>query len=148
MVPLADGDHVVGGDGLSVEQYRVAYRAQVEAVNERTLQALDAILANGRESVILLHGDHGPGSLLQWEERIPQPAAARERLGILLAVRLQDSDPDICELVVTPAGVRSELMARLWNSDPSEYFDRSNFSTWSRPFDFIEIDSDGEVVLP
>ena len=148
MVPLADGDHVIDGNGLTIDQYRAAYRAQIVAVNERTLRTLDAILANGRASIILLHGDHGPGSLLRWEERIPQPAAARERLGILLAVRIPDPGPDICERAETPAGMRSELMACLWNTAPRESFDRSYFSTWSRPFDFVEIGPDGEVVAP
>lgn len=148
MVPLADGDHVVGGDGLTVAQYRAAYRLQVAEVNLRMVKAIDAILANGRESVILLHGDHGPGSLLKWEDRIPDPVAARERLGILLAVRLPDSHYDLCERANTPTGLLRELVTRMDGVRPAAYQEHSFFSTWSRPYDFVEIAPDGRVVSP
>ena len=148
MVPLADGDHVVHDGGLSIDQYRSAYRAQIEAVNSRFLRAVDEILANGRESIILVHGDHGPGSLLKWDERIPDPAAARERLGILLAVRFPAPGPDICAFARTPAGARQDIWLRMmgWRPVPDE--SPSRHSTWSNPFDFVEIAPDGTPVAP
>ncbi len=148
MVPLADGDHVIGNGGLTVEQYRAAYRAQVAEVNLRTLKAIDAILANGRESIILLHGDHGPGSLLRWDERIPESAAAHERLAILLAVRVSGAEIDLCRHDLTPAGVVRELGAYLGGSRRTPRPIGSYFSTWSRPYDFVEIAPDGTVVVP
>jgi hypothetical protein len=148
MVPLADGDHVIGGDGLSVEQYRAAYRAQVAAVNLRVLATVDAILANGRESIIILQGDHGPGSLLRWDERIPEPAAARERLGILLALRLPAAETALCRPGMTPSNLVRELGHQLLGSDVKPRPDRSFFSTWSRPYDFVEITPDGSAVSP
>lgn len=148
MVPLADGDHVVQGGGLTVDQYRAAYRAQIEAVNVRLLRAVDAILANGRESVILLHGDHGPGSLLKWEQRIPDPAAARERLGVLLAVRFPGPVNDICEFACTPAGAAWSLSWRMDGFVPDPDVLPSRYSTWTHPFDFVEIAPDGTPVAP
>jgi hypothetical protein len=148
LVPLADGDHVVNADLLSVEQYRAGYRAQIEAVNDRLLETLDEILGNGRDSIILLHGDHGPGSLLEWERIPPSPAAARERLGILMAVRMVRGNDNLCDRAGTPRGLVRELICRLNNAVPAAYEERSYYSTWSRPFDFVEIGPDGEVITP
>ncbi len=140
VVPLADGDHIVGIGGLSVDQYRLAYRAQVAAVNERLLRAVDTILRNGRPSVILVHGDHGPGSLLQWEEPVPAAAAARERFGILLALRLTGGDPTACWSSMSPVNAVRVLENRLYGTRRDTLPDRSFFSTWSRPFGFVEIE--------
>jgi len=148
MVPLADGDHVIGESGLTVAQYRAAYRAQVEAVNMRILAAIDAILGNGRESAILLHGDHGPGSLLRWEESPPDPTAARERFGILLALRLPGEDADPCYPSMSPVNASRRVSGWLTGLRVDELPDRAYFSTWSRPYDFVEIAPDGRPVAP
>jgi len=148
VVPLADGDHVIHEGGLGVEQYRIAYRAQIKAVNERILHAIDTVMANGRQSVILLHGDHGPGSLLRWENLAPDPVAARERLGILLAVHLPNPLDDICGYVSTPTGAVQAIKWRLYGLEPERRPERSFFSTWSRPYDFVEIVPDGTVATP
>jgi hypothetical protein len=139
VVSLADGSHLVGEGGLTVDQYRQAYRAQVEAVNERLLKAVDAILANGRRSVILVHGDHGPGSLLQWEDAVPDSTAARERFSILLALRMSDGDTTACWPSMSPINAIRVMENRLYGTRRDILPDRSFFSTWDRPFDFVEI---------
>jgi len=139
VVPLGDGDHIVGEGGLSVEQYRQAYRGQVEAVNERLLKAVDAILRNGRPSVILVHGDHGPGSLLKWEDAVPDAAAARERFGILLAIRMSDGDTTTCWPSMSPVNALRMIENSLYGTKRDTLPDRSFFSTWSRPLDFVEV---------
>ncbi len=139
VVPLADGDHIVGEGGLSVEQYRQAYRAQVEAVNERLLTAVDTILTNGRPSIILVHGDHGPGSLLQWEDAQPDADAAHERFGILLALRMSDGNTTACWPSMSPVNAVRVVENRLYGTRRDTLPDQSFFSTWSRPFEFVEM---------
>ncbi len=139
VVPMADGDHIVHEGGLSVEQYRTAYCAQVEAVNDRLLKAVDAILANGRPSVILVHGDHGPASLLQWEDALPSKDAAQERFSILLALRMGDGSTEACWPAMSPINAVRVMQNRLYGTRRDTLPDRSFFSTWSRPFEFVEI---------
>jgi hypothetical protein len=115
-------------------------------VNERLLKTLDVILANGRDSAILLHGDHGPGSLLRWEDRIPEPAAARERLGILLALRLPGESSHACYPDMTPVNASRILSRHVTGSTDELLPDRSFFSPWSHPYDFVEMASDGKVM--
>ncbi len=139
VVPLADGDHIVGESGLSVLQYRAAYRAQISAVNERFLKAVDEILSNGRPSVILVHGDHGPGSLLKWENQHPDETSAKERFSILLALRMSDADKEACWPAMTPVNAVRVMQNRLYGTRRDTLADRSFFSTWSKPFEFVEI---------
>ena len=77
----ADGSHWYGINDLDSGSYRSLYSAQFIHVMHRLAQAVDGILANSpRPPVIIIQGDHGPGSGVRWED--PSSNNHRERSGI------------------------------------------------------------------
>jgi hypothetical protein len=82
-----------GGDGSffpgTDNEYRTRYRAQAVFALSRTLQAVTNILDHarnsGRQTTIIIQGDHGPR--LGFDARNPQPLDVSQSLPILLAIR-------------------------------------------------------------
>jgi hypothetical protein len=80
---LNDGDEFRG----TLDEYLVGYAMQVQFVNQKLEQVIDAILANSpTPPVIILQGDHGPGSHLNWSS--PEQSCLWERASILNAYYL------------------------------------------------------------
>lgn len=80
---LSDGDEYDG----DWETYRQGYTNQVSYLNRKLIQMVDAILArSSRPPVIIIQGDHGPGSSFNWSS--PEQACLWERAGILNAYYL------------------------------------------------------------
>ena len=72
------------------DEYRSEYPKQVRFVNRKILAAIDAIVAaSAVPPVIVLLGDHGPGSMFAWDH--VTPGCLWERTSSLLAVRLPDA---------------------------------------------------------
>lgn len=91
--PYSDWDYEERG--ISQDEYKASYLGQTLFANEQMKQVIDAILASHPNAVIILHGDHGPRSLITGETDRPSPSVLRERLNCLNALRL-------------PPGVKSE----------------------------------------
>jgi hypothetical protein len=84
---LGDGDDFLG----SREDYISGYRSQVQYVNQRLVQAIQSILENtASPPIIILQGDHGPGSMLVWDS--PEKTCLWERTPILNAYYLPESE--------------------------------------------------------
>ena len=80
---IGDGDDFLG----SLEEYLSGYPAQVQFVNQKMEHLIDAILGNSSSPpVIIIQGDHGPGSRLVWES--PERTCLWERTPILNAYYL------------------------------------------------------------
>jgi hypothetical protein len=78
------------------DAYVSGYRAQVEFVNAQVLKTVDAILENSRiPPVIILLGDHGPGSMFKSD--MQDPGCLWERTGNLNALLLPNhlTDPQL-----------------------------------------------------
>ncbi len=89
--------------------------------------------------MIMVHGDHGPASLLKWEDAQPAAEAAEERFSILLALRMPDEDAAACWPSMSPVNAVRVMQNRLYGTRRDTVPDESYFSTWSRPFDFTEV---------
>jgi hypothetical protein len=78
-----DGDEFEG----TPQEYREGYRDQVVFTNRRILETIDGILADSdTQPIIVLMGDHGPGSMFKWD--IDSPGCLWERTGNLYAILL------------------------------------------------------------
>lgn len=78
-----DGDDFQG----TLEEYRAGYAQQVKFVNHKMEQVIDAILTkSSTPPVIIIQGDHGPGSRLNWSS--PAQSCLWERTSILNAYYL------------------------------------------------------------
>ena len=66
------------------EEYVAGYRDQLQYTNTLILEQIDQLLVDPpRPLLIVLQGDHGPGSQLDWDN--PQGSYLPERMGILNA---------------------------------------------------------------
>lgn len=135
---LIDGSHLIQGSEAAREAYRKGYVGQVEHVNARILESLNRMLARAtRPTVVFLHSDHGPGSGLSWED--PSRSDLQERLGILLACRVPDPAWAGFPEEITTVNAYQSLLSTYFGLACDPLPQKSYFSRWSEPFDFIEV---------
>ncbi len=92
-----------GEGGAALEARRSSYVEQVKCVNSKTLEALDRLIEQNPEAVIMITGDHGPGSRLDVNLDYTDVASAAidERMKILSAYRLPGCE-DTFRIDLTP----------------------------------------------
>lgn len=137
---FADGSHWRAAHGGHAADYRAAYAGQAAYVLQRLGAAVDEIVARSpRPPVIIIQGDHGPGSELEWED--PAATNVAERFGIGNAWLV----PPGMDLALGPDESAVNTFVRLFNG----VFDaqltllprRQWFATSSHPFAFAEVDT-------
>jgi hypothetical protein len=80
---IGDGDDFIG----SLDEYLTGYPQQVQFVNQEMMKVIDSILAQSDSPpIIIVQGDHGPGSRLVWDS--PEKTCMWERTPILNAYYL------------------------------------------------------------
>ena len=142
---LADGDDLVGTRGIEKEDYRRLYRDQLQYLNGQVISGLRRLLSEARNPlVIIIQGDHGPGSGLVWEDG--EATDLWERLSILNAYYVSDSDYRFVHEGITPVNSFRGIFSQYFGAALPPLPDRSFFSTESQPYDFSDIT--GEVVPP
>ncbi|MFH2050890.1 MAG: hypothetical protein ABIK96_00300 [bacterium] len=126
----------------AVREYRRLYAGQARFVLDRLERAVARILATApRPPIIIVQGDHGPGSRLDWDH--PQASDLTERMSIFNAWYLppgfEHCFPQGTEAVDTfPA-----LLEGLFGSPQSDPAGGITFSTMQAPFTFLETVSGG-----
>ncbi|GDX83131.1 hypothetical protein LBMAG42_49420 [Deltaproteobacteria bacterium] len=114
------------------ESYEEGYRAQLTYISRRMTEAVDGILATSdRPPVILIQGDHGPGSHLVWAE--PDQTDMHERMGILSAYLVPD--PSALWPTITPVNSFRVVLNQVLGTEIPRAEDRSWFSGFSTPYD-------------
>jgi hypothetical protein len=117
------------------------YREQAQFVANRVLAVVDGILARpGPSPVIVLHGDHGPGSTKDAE--YVSGEAARERMSIFSAYRLPGDSPASLPPDVSPVNALRVVANRYLGATLPPLPDLSFASTWERPYQFVLIGAD------
>jgi hypothetical protein len=131
-----DGDHFI--ESASRAEYVHGYAEQARFISRRIQSVVDSILADSaRPPVIVLQGDHGPGSRLV-QESIEQ-SSVPERMRILNAYHLPGGGGGALYPEITPVNTfRVILNAYLGDSSPL-LEDRSFYSTWPHPYDFRDV---------
>ena len=132
---FSDGSHFPG----SRSEYIAGYREQARFVTRRLLDAIDAILERpGPTPVIVIHGDHGPGSMWDWND--VAKGNPRERLGIFSAYRLPGDDFEP-SAEITPVNALRVMANRYLGISLSSLPDASFASNWKRPYDWKRADA-------
>lgn len=128
-VSLTDGSQL----GMRPEEYRRRYLEQVAFVNGRLRRLVDAVLARpGREAVIILQADHGPGSELDHERM--EGTNLEERFAILLAVRLPGGAAGPFSPGMTPVNLFRAVFAATFGEPFVPLEDRGYFASWTHPY--------------
>lgn len=133
-----DGDAWHGAARGSGEDYRLGYVDAVTYLNSRLRTFVQSVLTNSRRPpIVYIQSDHGPGLRLTLED--PAATDLRERLGILLAARFPSGLNWPLHARSTPVNGFRVLLNRAVGTQLAVVDDRSYFTTWSRPFDFIDV---------
>lgn len=136
-----DGSAYMALRGASRIEYVEGYRKQVRFINARILPAVDALIKNSpTPPIIIIQGDHGPGSMLNWESL--EGSNIPERMGILSAYYLpaigQTAPPRLPD-DISPVNTFRCVLRHYFQAEMDPLPDRSFFSTAARPYDFIDV---------
>jgi hypothetical protein len=142
--PLPHEGHFHFTDGSQLlammprEEYVRAYRGQARFITSKALEAVDAILRSSSEPpVIVIQGDHGPGSRLI--QSSVEKTDVVERLCILNAYHLPGGGAEELYPEITPVNSFRLILRRYLGEDLPPVEDRSYLSTWLRPYDLVDV---------
>jgi len=140
-VPDAGEGPGLAGDRLAAA--KAAYLGQLRFVNGKVLDAVDGIVAQDPDAVVVLLSDHGPGQGGNWSD--PDARFLRERFRNLLAVRLPGADGDVLADDATNVDSLRVVLSRVHGADLPPLPGRSWFASYERPWDLDEVT---DVVAP
>jgi hypothetical protein len=138
---LADSEawrHSAGHGGP--EEYEARYREQAGYITSRVERAVDEILAHhGPEDqpIIIIQGDHGPGS--HFDSGADRPNDLRERMSILYAIYLPDGGRDRVDDSITPVNTFRVILDGYFGSKLGRLPDRNYYSPYLTPYRFTEV---------
>jgi hypothetical protein len=120
------------GDGSDFKgttaEYRLGYAGQVQFVNAEVEKAVDAILEKSKNPpIIIIQGDHGPGSGLDWES--PERTCLWERASILNAYYFPDGASSRLYPSITPVNSLRLLLNTTFKAGLPLLPDRSYFTS-------------------
>ena len=136
---FADGNHWYDIHGRDSIPYYIMYCEQLTYVMKRLGEAVDAILASSPQPpVIIIMGDHGPGSKLHHEQIMQTDLD--ERFGIFNAWYT----PPGVEVDLAEAGTALNTFPKLFNAlfdagypeKPDRYF----YARMNSPYSYVELD--------
>lgn len=123
---------------ITKEDYRRGYIAQLQYINKRALEAVDAILRQSKHRpIIIIQGDHGSRMNLDWESL--SRTDLREPFSNLNAYLVPDPvRRDLTETITAVNSFRI-ILTDVFGADYPRLPDRNFYSTESRPYDFIDV---------
>jgi hypothetical protein len=128
-----DGDQF----NSSTEEYVSGYREQVQFVAEKVEALVGALLSrSSRTPVILMHGDHGGGSKLHWDDA--GATDMKERMTIFAAYLFPKGVSGLYP-TITPVNAARLLASDYLDTPLAALPDRTLFSTLSAPYTFTAV---------
>ncbi len=122
----------------STEAYTRGYRDQVKFISPQIVSAIDRVLARSAEPpIIILQGDHGPGSNLNWQSM--QDTDLSERMSILNAYLLPGREYGDLYPSITPVNTFRVVLDRYMGTHEGRLKDESYFSQGDRPYAFVDV---------
>ena len=120
------------------QDYRREYIEQLIPLNRLLIKALSGILAKGnRKKIIIIQADHGPGSLLNWEDH--NDSWLPERFLILNAYFFPDGDYSALYDEISPVNSFGVVFNKIFNTNIDRLPDKNFFSPWSFRYRFTEV---------
>ncbi|MBM3123579.1 MAG: LTA synthase family protein [Chloroflexi bacterium] len=141
--PLHPNYPYVTGDGASfvsgVETYKQGYIGQVEYLNRRALEVVDAILEKSAQPpVIIIQGDHGPGLLLILEGD-DMDTCLWERASILNVYYFPEGKTELLYPSISPINSFRTVFNTYLGTDFELHEDQTWLSLFDVPYNFTEI---------
>ena len=131
-----DGSDLVNDGKLTEEEYITGYRNQILYINQQIRKTVDQILEKSESPpVIVLQGDHGPGSQLNWESAAQ--SEIWERVSILNAYHLPSGGNEDLYDSISPVNTFRIILNRFFGYQYELLEDRSYYSTKNHPYRFV-----------
>ena len=139
---LADGSEFMSQGNKS--EYMVNYIRQLMFINSRIRKTIDDILSSSPEPpIIILQSDHGPGSMLDWEE--PVNTDFEERMSILNALYLPIDGHHELYQEITPVNSFRVIFNYYFGTELELLDDRSYFSSIYYPYKFMDVSPEEDI---
>ena len=120
------------------QDYIEGYRDQVAYVDMVMEKVITDILAKSTPApIIIIQADHGPGAFLDWGSA--EKTNLDERMGILNAYYFPGGHSGSLYPSITPVNSFRLLFSEYFGLDYPLLADKVFFSTWTRPFNFIDV---------
>lgn len=133
-----DADWLIKKGRLTLNQYRKGYIDQVVFLNKKVKTVIDALLAKSkRPPVIVLMGDHGPRSMLAWND--PANTYFGESMTNLNALYLPGVAVDDLSEGLSPVNTFRIILNQYLGADYELLEDKSFFSTSKYLYRFIDV---------
>ncbi len=121
---------------LETPEYRGFYKNELTYLNQLVIEATKGILANSnRKPIIIIQGDHGPGSSLNWQSI--ELTCVKERISILNV--FYPSSMSSLYPTITPVNSFRIILDNYFNTSLGILPDIEYFSPWERPYDFTDV---------
>lgn len=128
---FADGSKFIEYGFGTREDYLTGYREQLQFLNVLLIESIDNILAASEvPPIIILQADHGPGAYLRWDDIME--SNFEERSGILNALLLPGSPPDVLYPTMSPVNTFRLVLSLYFDADLPPLEDCTYFSTTSQ----------------
>lgn len=131
-----DSGHLYDGRFRGRNVYKEGYRNQLQYTNTRLMATIDTILANDKNSIIILQADHGPRLLANWEK--PDVTCWKECYSILNAYHLPGNGADKLYNSITPVNTFRIIFNTYFGTSHKLLEDRSYFLRKERLIDVTD----------
>jgi Flp pilus assembly protein protease CpaA len=128
----------LGVISLSDKFEKEKYVAQVKFIQKQVLAMLDQLDKNPRKKVVIIQGDHGP-ALQNGSDGNPSPAFLRERMRILNAYRLPDTDSSLIYDGITPVNSFRVILNHYFEAKLPLLADKCIYSPNPTPLQFVDV---------
>lgn len=133
---LGDGNYIVG-TSMDISEYRTAYAYQLKHLNKMLMTTIEKLRQRDPEAIIIIQGDHGPGSGLIWSSI--QETNLRERSSILNAIYLPNRDYDDFYDTMSPVNTFRFIFNKYFGGEHEILPDRHFFSEVPYPHYMLEV---------
>ncbi len=138
-----DGSAVVRPD--TREQYMRGYIEQLQYINKRTLETVDAILAHSsRPPIIIVQGDHGSRMNMNWDS--VEKTDLREPFSILNAYYVPNKVRGHLYETISPVNSFRIVLTDVFGANYKLLPDRSFYSTAANPYGFTDVTARTPIV--
>ncbi len=121
-----------------VEKYQTQYIGQLSYLNKRFETIINKILEESETPpIIILQSDHGPGSMLDWDN--VDNSNIFERMSILNAYYVPEETKKMLYPTITPVNTFRILFNSMFNANFEILEDKNYFALWNKPYKFIDV---------
>jgi hypothetical protein len=132
-----DATHYMAVGGTP-ESYKAGYTQQIQYVDREILAIVDELQAkSSTPPVIVIQGDHG--SKLGLDQESLEKTDIHECFGILNAYYVPDGIRKDLYPTISPVNTFRALFSGLFGDRLPPLPDRSAYSTWSHPYEYMDV---------